>query len=362
MASSHTSWFAVRTELPARRNAVLTVLSFLLPLATWSAVSYVPWLWHPMVEVRASGATGLAEGKRYEKAVFAQANAQAVSRHVAPAEGKRANPVFLPAPDQVARGFYRMFTEAPQLRDDPWFYQSIGHSLQVIFWGFFWSCVFGVPIGLLCGTFSLFSKLIESPVDFIRYMPAPAFGALMVAVFGLSDAPKVAIIFIGTFFQMVLIIANTTRLLDRSLLEAAQTLGASHKQLVKNVILPGVMPNLYNDLRILLGWAWTYLIVAELIGEKSGVTAYIAQQSRYFNFDLVYAAILVIGLIGLTTDQLLQSFARVLFPWQHRRRSPIAAVIWAGITFVPRRAASLARVVLATRFTAEEREFDAAVS
>src|SRR5215218_7848167 len=257
MAISHAAWFAVRTELSPRRNSILLVLSFLLPLAIWSAVSYVPFIWHPMVEIREGGATGLADGKLYERAVVAAANERALDAGLQPATGSRANPVFLPAPHKVARGFYRMFTEAPQLRDDPWFYQSIGHSLQIIFWGFFWSCVFGVPLGLLCGTFSLFSRLVESPIDFIRYMPAPAFGALMVAIFGLSDAPKVAIIFIGTFFQMVLIIANTTRLLDRSLLEAAQTLGASHRQLVRNVILPGVLLNLYNDLRILLGWAWT---------------------------------------------------------------------------------------------------------
>jgi NitT/TauT family transport system permease protein len=361
MHKPHVPWFAVRTELPPRRNKLLLVLSFLLPLAVWSAVSYVPWIWHPMVEIREAGATGLATGKLYEKEVFASANERALAAGQAAAEGVRANPVFLPAPHAVARGFVRMFTEAPQLRDDPWFYQSIGHSLKIIFWGFFWSCVFGVPLGLLCGTFSLFSKLIESPIDFIRYMPAPVFGALMVAIFGLADAPKVAIIFIGTFFQMVLIIANTTRLLDRSLLEAAQTLGASHRQLVRNVILPGVLPNLYNDLRILLGWAWTYLIVAELIGAKSGITAYIAQQSRYFNFDLVYAAILVIGFIGLATDQALQSAARFLFPWQHRSVSPVGAAVWNGLAFVPRRATGLARSLLATRVNAKG-GFDAVAS
>src|SRR5262249_31645314 len=159
--------------------------------------------------------------------------------------------------------------------------------------------------------------------------PAPVFGALMVAVFGLADAPKVAIIFIGTFFQMVLVIANTTRQLDGALLEAAQTLGAKPRQLIRHVIVPGVLPQLYGDLRILLGWAWTYLIVAELIGAKSGVTAYVAQQSRYFNFDLVYAAIIVIGIIGLGTDQVLQFFGRFLFPWQGRRSGPIARAIWA---------------------------------
>jgi NitT/TauT family transport system permease protein len=288
-------------------------------------------------------------------------NRAAVLAGEEPASGRRSNPVFLPAPHEVVRAFHRAFTEPPQLAGDPWFHESILHSLSIIFWAFFWSCLIGVPLGLLCGSFSIFSRLIEPPVDFIRYMPAPVFGALMVAVFGLADAPKVAVIFIGTFFQMVLVLANTTRLLDRALLEAAQTLGAGRRQLVMNVILPGVVPKLFNDLRILLGWAWTYLIVAELIGAKSGITAYIDQQSRYFNFDLVYAAIIVIGVIGLVTDQVLQLASRALFPWEHRGSSPVAARVWDVLTWVPRRAASGVRNLLTARLE-EKRALDAFIS
>ena len=336
-------WFAVGKGLSPRRASLAMVLAFVLPLAAWSAVSYVPWIWHPMVEVADAGETGLQEGKQYGRSDFAAANAVASREGVAPAAGRPANPVFLPAPDEVARGLYRIFAEPPELRDGIWFHQSVGHSLRVIFWGFFWSCVLGVPLGLLAGTFAVVSRLIEPPIDFIRYMPAPVFGALMVAVFGLADAPKVAIIFIGTFFQMVLIVANTTRRLDRSLLEAAQTLGASRRQLMRHVIVPGVLPQLYADLRILLGWAWTYLIVAELIGAKSGVTAYIAQQGRYFNFELVYAAIIVIGVIGLATDQILQYGARVLFPWQRKEVGPVTRAVRSWLTLVPRGAAGLVR-------------------
>lgn len=342
-SSPRVPWFAVGRGLPPRRASALMALAFVLPLALWGAVSYVPWIWHPMVEVVEAGATGLQEGKQYGKSDFQAANASVALEGREPAAGRPANPVFLPAPHEVARGLYRIFTEPPQLRDDIWFHESVGHSLRVIFWGFFWSCALGVPLGLLAGTFAVVARLVEPPIDFIRYMPAPVFGALMVAVFGLADAPKVAIIFIGTFFQMVLIVANTTRRLDRSLLEAAQTLGASRRQLVRHVIVPGVLPQLYTDLRILLGWAWTYLIVAELIGAKSGVTAYIAQQGRYFNFDLVYAAIIVIGVIGLVTDQILQHGARVLFPWQRGEAGPVTRTVWSWIAFVPRGAMGLVR-------------------
>jgi NitT/TauT family transport system permease protein len=110
-------------------------------------------------------------------------------------------------------------------------------------------------------------------------------------------------------------VSNTTRKLDPMLLEAAMTLGAKRMSLLWNVVVPGIITYLYKDLRILLGWAWTYLIVAELIGTSSGITWFITQQARYKNFENVYAAIFIIGFIGLSTDLLLAMLGRKIFPW-----------------------------------------------
>ena len=155
-------------------------------------------------------------------------------------------------------------------------------------------------------------------VEFARYFPAPAFGALAVAILGIHDAPKIAIIFIGTFFQMILVVANTTRRLDDGFIEAAQTLGANRARQLLQVTIPGILPDLYKDLRILLGWAWTYLIVAELIGTSSGITWFITQQARYKNFDMVFAALIILGVIGLLSDLILERLGRRLFPWQRQ--------------------------------------------
>jgi len=170
-------------------------------------------------------------------------------------------------------------------------------------------------------------------------MPAPAFAVLCVAILGIADGPKIAIIWIGTFFQMVLVVANTTRQFDESLLEAAQTLGADRRSLLTKVILPGMLPALYNDMRILLGWAWTYLIIAELVGASSGISFFISQQARYRRFENVYAGIIMIGLIGLTCDQLLAGLARFLFPWLPRRErgSGAWAAFFGALTWLPRR-------------------------
>jgi NitT/TauT family transport system permease protein len=231
-------------------------------------------------------------------------------------EGTPANPIYLPAPHQVAKAFYTAFTTEPRRRNEKWLHESLWSSIQVIFWGFVISSLLGVPLGILAGTYDFFSRLTEPFIEFFRYLPAPAFGALAVAVLGIYQAPKIAIIFIGTFFQQVLIIANTTRKLDPALLEAAQTLGAKNTALLFRVVVPGIITDLYKDMRILLGWAWTYLIVAELIGTSSGITWFITQQARYKNFDNVYAAIMMIGIIGLSIDMLLAYMGRRVFPWQ----------------------------------------------
>ena len=311
-----TSWFAVRRELSPRKRTILGVGSFLLPLLIWCVVSYVPVVWHPMVLISNPGNVDYFQvGMLVDKAVYQDelANMQSASKQ-AP-EGIPANPIYLPAPHEVAKAFYTGFTTAPEQHDGQWLHESLWHSIKIIFWGFVLSSLIGVPLGILSGTYSAVSRLNEPFVEFFRYLPAPAFGALAVAILGIYDGPKIAIIVIGTLFQQILIIANTTRKLDYALIEAAMTLGTSRIRLLFHVILPGVLPELYRDQRILLGWAWTYLIVAELIGTSSGITWFITQQARYQHFDNVYAAIFMIGLLGLGGDLLLAALGKRLFRW-----------------------------------------------
>lgn len=309
--------FAVRRELDPRVRTAVMILSFVLPLVIWSLVSYVPFIWHPNVEITEPGDVGyFSPGMQVERATFAEEVRNMEEAGKVPPQGFLANPVYLPAPHEVATAFYTAFTTEPLRRNEKWLHESLWDSIQVIFWGFFISSLIGVPLGILCGTYDFFSRLFEPFIEFFRYLPAPAFGALAVAVLGIHDAPKIAIIFIGTFFQQVLIVSNTTRKLDPALLEAALTLGAKRLALLFKVVVPGVITHLYKDLRILLGWAWTYLIVAELIGTSSGITWFITQQARYKNFDNVYAAIMIIGIIGLTTDLLLARMGKRMFPWQ----------------------------------------------
>lgn len=328
---AHHDWLGLKQELPHRRKVTLMVLSFLLPLVIWSALSYIPGLWHPLVHVTEVGSVDyFVTDMDVPRATFDQEVAKARAAGQDVPKGFLVNPVYLPAPHKVVRAFYTAFKTPPRLQNEPWLHESLGHSIRTIFLGFLFSSIVGLPLGILCGSYRFFAKLQEPFIEFFRYLPAPAFGALCVAILGIDDAPKIAIIFIGTFFQQVLVIANTVRKVDPALLEAAQTLGARGIRLMTKVIIPAAITDIYTDMRILLGWAWTYLIVAEVVGTMSGITLFINQQARYRNFDNVYAAIAMIGIIGLSTDIFLAWVGTVLFPWKRRARSGKSKFKWIG--------------------------------
>ena len=257
MRTMRRSWFASARSCRRAAASLLKVASFLLPLAAWCVVSYVPvrlapdGAGHRTRAARPSCRPARGSTGRCSPSENANARRRRASRR---RPGDPANPIFLPAPHEVARAFYTAFTTPPRRKGDPWLHESLAHSCR---------SSSGLPAlgrrrraaGHPVRHVRVVSRLVEPFVDFVRYMPPPVFGALAVAVLGIDDGPKIAIIFIGTFFQMVRVVANTTRLLDPALLEAAQTLGASRQRLVTRVIVPGILPNLYNDLRILLGCA-----------------------------------------------------------------------------------------------------------
>ena len=307
----------VAKELSQRNKLLLGLSSFLIPILIWCAVSYLPFIWHPQVQITHSGSvTYLQAESRVDKNTFYREAQNAVNAGLLPPQGKLVNPIYLPAPHEVATALVTAFVSPPVQADAPWFHQSLWHSIKIVFTAFFIASLVGIPLGILCGFSSSISQLTEPFVEFFRYLPAPAFGALAVAILGINDAPKIAIIVIGTLFQQILIIANTTRMVDRGLIEAGYTLGTNKMKSLFHVVIPAAMPDIYSDLRVLLGWAWTYLIVSELIGTTSGITWFITQQARYQNFDNVYAAILIIGVIGLLCDVILMKLGQRMFKWK----------------------------------------------
>lgn len=263
-------------------------------------------------------------------------------------QGRVTTPDYLPPPHEVLATGISDFQKQPA-PGRPWMHERLLSSLKTVLLGFLAAVVLAVPIGILSGTYDLFSRFFEPFTDFFRYMPAPVFSTLLVATLGVNEAPKIALIFVGTYFQMLLVVANTTRQLDMTLIEASRTLGARGWPLIRTVTIPGILPNLYDDLRILLGWAWTWLVIAELIGVKSGLTEVIDTQGTHRNFDHVYAVIILIGLIGFGTDQILQMLRGIFFPYMVSERGALQRVLEAG-----RGATQATRSFLTPYVTSEE--------
>ena len=126
---------------------------------------------------------------------------------------------------------------------------------------------------------------------------------------------KLLVIFIGSFFQIVLMVAVTVGATRRDLVEAAYTLGANANGIVRRVLLPSAAPAIAETLRLVLGWAWTYVIVAELIGASSGIGHMITDSQALLNTGQIIFGIIVIGIIGLVSDLAFKQANRALFPW-----------------------------------------------
>lgn len=181
--------------------------------------------------------------------------------------------------------------------------------------GFLMAAVIAVPLGLLMGAYKPIEAFFEPFVSFARYLPASAFIPLLILWAGIGELQKLLVIFIGTFFQVVLMVAVVVGNTRRDLVEAAYTLGASDRSLVTRVLLPNSGPEIAEILRLVLGWAWTYVIVAELIGASSGIGHMITDSQSLLATGQIIFGIIVIGLIGLVTDFAFKFANQRLFTW-----------------------------------------------
>ncbi len=259
------TYLTPKEPIPRRAALALTVIGFLIPLALWSFLTY----------------------------------------------GNILSSDFLPSPTTVIAALWTMLTQNDFIVD-------IWASTYRIFLGFIISAVVGVPLGILIGSFRSVQALFEQPISFARYLPASAFIPLLIVWFGLEDTEKVAVIIIGSFFQLTLLVADISAGIQKELLNIAYTLGASRWQVFTRVLIPASLPGVVDTLRIIIGWAWTYLIVAELVAAQSGIGHVILEAQRFSNTDQIVAGILVIGILGLITDTLFRLLHRALFPYVER--------------------------------------------
>ena len=181
--------------------------------------------------------------------------------------------------------------------------------------GFVLAAVCAVPLGIAMGAYKPIEAFFEPFVSFARYLPASAFIPLLILWAGIGELQKLLVIFIGSFFQLVLMVAVAVGSTRRDLVEAAYTLGASARGVVRRVLLPSAAPAIAETLRLVLGWAWTYVIVAELIGASSGIGHMITDSQALLNTGQIIFGIIVIGVIGLISDFGFKWANQRLFPW-----------------------------------------------
>jgi NitT/TauT family transport system permease protein len=256
--------WAVRGELSKTRVMVLAFIGFLLPFIAWTFAS----------------TSGMADN------------------------------VFLPTPGQVMHRLITWLTEDDLLSD-------VGISIGRVFAGFALSAAIALPVGVAMGTYAPVRALLEPLTDFSRYMPAVAFIPLIMLWVGIDESAKVAVIFVGAFFQMTLLIAEDIARVPNAPIEAAKTMGATNSEIVQHVLIPAAKPAMLDTLRSTMGLAWTYLVVAELVAANSGLGYSILKAQRFLQTDKIFTGILLIGLVGLLTDQGFRWLHRRAFPWYH---------------------------------------------
>ncbi len=258
--------WVIRGSLDKRLYAFISLCSFLLILLTW-------W--------------GLAASGWFDK-------------------------MFLPAPADTWDRFWSWLQDGELIAD-----ANIS-SFRVLS-GFFLSALIALPLGLFVGTYRPVQAFFEPVIEFSRYLPAVAFIPLVMLWVGIGEGSKITIIWIGTFFQMVLMVSEDVRRVPMAQIEAAQTMGATSGETLSLVVLKSAMPAITDTLRVTLGWAWTYLVVAELVAANSGLGYAILKAQRYLLTDKIFVGILLIGVIGLAMDQVFRQLHRRLYPWLHHK-------------------------------------------
>ena len=217
--------------------------------------------------------------------------------------------VFLANPLAMLQAGWELLTEFGFLYD-------IGITIWRVIGGFVLAVLIAVPLGILMGAYKPVEAFFEPFVSFARYLPASAFIPLLILWAGIGETQKLLVIFIGSVFQIILMVAVAVGGTRRDLVEAAYTLGAQDRGIVRRVLMPMNAPEIAEILRLVLGWAWTYVIVAELIGSSRGIGHMIVDSQALLNTGQIIFGIIIIGLIGLVSDYLFKAFNRWFFPWK----------------------------------------------
>ncbi|AIW40976.1 ABC transporter permease [Paenibacillus polymyxa] len=218
------------------------------------------------------------------------------------------NSIFLPTPQAT-------FSYLLSALQNGSLWADIAISCYRVLMGFLIAVVIGIPLGLLSGTYKIINAVTKPLIEFFRYLPVSALIPLIMVWTGVGETAKITIIVVGAVFSMTAMIADIVKGIQIDLINTAYTLGASQAQVIRNVIIPSIMPNVMDTMRMVMGWAWTYLIMAEMLASSSGLGYNIMIAERFMKTYIIFGGIFVIGILGLLFDRIFAFINKRLFHW-----------------------------------------------
>ena len=224
-------------------------------------------------------------------------------------EDRLISPIILPSPAEVFKSFPSLLNERALL-------QSIAATLKRVLIGFGLATLVGVPLGIVAGSWRVLESAAAPIALFGRNLPVAALIPLTILWFGIDETQKVMFIFIACIpFVYVDAVSAITGVPER-FVETAQTLGASSRQIVRKVLVPLALPDIYSSLRHLFGLAFGYIMLAELINAQHGLGYLLMASQRRGMSEHIILILMIIGLLAYGIDRLLFWFQRGLFPYR----------------------------------------------
>ncbi len=216
---------------------------------------------------------------------------------------------FLPSPTEVVRGTLQLFLQYDLA-------SAIIISTRRIVLAFLLASAVALPLGVLMGAFEPINRIFEPVVAPLRYMPISAFIPLLILWFGIYEREKVAFLFLGVFVYLLPVVVSAIRAIPEELVQTSLTLGASRLQVIRTVLLPAALPEIFDSFRVMNAISWTYVILAEAVNAEGGLGYMVELARGHQKASWSFAGLLVIGGIGLVTDALIRGTSRVLFRWR----------------------------------------------
>lgn len=218
----------------------------------------------------------------------------------------------VPTASQVLEKWISLFSESGFLDD-------IRASLKRIALSFLIAVVIAWPLAVAMGVFPAVEGFLQPLVSPMRYLPAPSFIPILLALLGTGDNQKIALLILGVVWFLISLLVEDTKRISREWVEAARTLGTGRLRLIPAVILPAAMPFYLDTMRQLLAVSWTYLVIAEIVASTDGIGSVMMRARRVLGMDTILACILTIGLLGLISDLLLRGLRWACFPYLRGR-------------------------------------------